>query len=79
MEKTAVKILAARRNYPEASFADLYDPLLMPKDLRRAHEENDRAVMAAYDFPKNMSEEQMQIAFLKMYEATRNMEEIFYK
>ena len=79
VERTAAEILAARRNYPEASFADLYDPLLMPKDLRRAHEENDRAVMESYDFPKNMSEEQMQIAFLKMYEATRNMEEIFYK
>jgi len=35
--------------------------------------------MAAYDFPKNMSEQQMQIAFMKMYEAMRNMEEIFYK
>ncbi len=79
VELTAAKILMARRNYPEASFADLYDPLLMPKDLRRAHEENDRAVMAAYDFPKNMNEEQMQKAFLKMYEALRNTEEIFYR
>ena len=79
VELTAAKILMARRNYPEASFADLYDPLLMPKDLRRAHEENDRAVMAAYDFPKNMSEAQMQIAFMKMYEALRNTEEIFYR
>lgn len=79
VERTAAKILEARSRYPEASLADLYDPLLMPKELRRAHEENDRAVMAAYDFPKNMNEEQMQIAFMKMYEALRNMEEIFYK
>ena len=78
VEKTAVKILMARQNYPDASFADLYDPLTMPKDLRKAHEENDRAVMEAYDFPKHMSEEKMQVAFLQMYDSMRNMAEIFY-
>ena len=78
VERTAAEILVARQNYPDASFADLYDPLTMPKDLRKAHEENDRAVMEAYDFPKNMSEEKMQVAFLQMYDAMRNMAEIFY-
>lgn len=74
VERTAAEILVARQNYPEASFADLYDPLLMPRDLRRAHEQNDRAVMAAYDFPKNMTEEQMQRAFMRMYDSLRKME-----
>ena len=78
VERTAAEILVARKNYPDASFADLYDPLTMPKDLRKAHEENDCAVMEAYDFPKNMSEEKMQVAFLQMYDAMRNMAEIFY-
>ena len=76
VERTAAEILVARQNYPEASFADLYDPLLMPKDLRKAHEQNDRAVMAAYDFPKNMTEEQMQRALMRMYDSLRNMEEL---
>lgn len=78
VERTASKILMARRNYPDASFADLYDPVTMPKDLRKAHEENDRAVMAAYDFPKNMSELEMERAFLRMYDSLTNMEKIFY-
>ncbi len=77
VEKTASKILMARKNYPEASFADLYDPVTMPADLRAAHEENDRAVMAAYDFPKNMTELQMQTAFLKMYDSLTKFDEIY--
>ena len=78
VEITAAKILSARMNYPEASLADLYDPLIMPKDLRKAHEENDRAVMEAYDFPKNMTEAQMQVAFLKLYDRLDNMIKTFY-
>lgn len=77
VERTAAKILSARRNYPEASLADLYDPLIMPKDLRQAHEENDRAVMEAYDFHKGMTEAQMQVAFLKMYEHLKNFDEFY--
>ena len=73
VERTASEILMVRRKYPDASFADLYDPLIMPKDLRKAHERNDRAVMNAYDFPKNMTEAQMQIAFMNMYESTVNL------
>lgn len=77
VERTAAKILSARRNYPEASLADLYDPLIMPKDLRQAHEENDRAVMEAYDFPKGMTEAQMQVAFLNIYERLKNFDELY--
>ena len=77
VERTAVNILLARQKYPEASFADLYDPLLMPKELHKAHEANDRAVMEAYDFPKNMTEEQMQRAFLIIYERLKNFDEFY--
>ncbi len=48
IEKTAQAILDARANHPEATLADLYDPLAMPHDLRKAHQANDRAVDAAY-------------------------------
>ena len=48
IEKTAQAILDARALYPDASLADLYDELTMPPELRKAHQENDKAVMAAY-------------------------------
>jgi len=48
IEKTAQAILDARSNYPDRSYADLYDPLFMPPDLRKAHIANDKAVWEAY-------------------------------
>ena len=48
IEKTAQAILDARALYPESSLADLYDELTMPVELRKAHQNNDRAVMEAY-------------------------------
>lgn len=50
IEQTAQGILDARALYPDASLADLYDEALMPPELRKAHQENDRAVMQAYGF-----------------------------
>ena len=52
IEHTARGILDARANYPTESLADLYDETLMPSDLRKAHQANDRAVMAAYGWEK---------------------------
>ena len=65
--ETAEKILDVRKKYPEASLADLYDPTLMPKDLREAHKKNDLAVMAAYGFEKNFSEEEILSALMNLY------------
>jgi hypothetical protein len=48
IERAAQGILDARANYPNDSYADLYDDTVMPHDLRRAHQENDRAVWEAY-------------------------------
>ena len=45
-------ILDARALYPDSSLADLYDELTMPPELRKAHQDNDRAVMDAYGFVK---------------------------
>ena len=50
IEKTAQAILEARALYPNCSLADLYDELTMPPELRKAHLENDKAVMDAYKF-----------------------------
>ncbi len=48
IEKTAQAILDARALDPKASLATLYNDLTMPKELRKAHQDNDRAVMRAY-------------------------------
>lgn len=52
IEQTAQTILDARALYPDSSLADLYDDLTMPPELRKAHHDNDRAVMDAYGFTK---------------------------
>ena len=71
IEATAQKILDARANYPNATYADLYDEVSMPYDLRRAHEANDAEVMKAYCFPPDMPELAMQIRLLYMYQTLR--------
>ncbi len=68
IEQTAQNILNCRKNYPDASLADLYDPTLMPKDLRDAHKKNDLAVMEAYGFDKNFSEEEILAGLMKLYQ-----------
>lgn len=52
IEQTAQAILDARALYPDSSLADLYDELTMPPELRKAHRQNDMAVMQAYGFTK---------------------------
>ena len=69
IEQTAQAILDARAKYPDSSLADLYDELTMPVELRRAHQDNDRAVMAAYGFPiKTMTESQCVAELFKLYQ-----------
>ena len=68
IEQTAQAILDARAKYPDSSLADLYDETTMPPDLRKAHKENDKAVMAAYGFNLKMSESEIVAELFKMYE-----------
>ena len=69
IEQTAQAILDARALYPDASLADLYDELTMPPALCKAHQANDKAVMAAYGFPiKNFTESDCVAALMKMYQ-----------
>ena len=68
IEATAQKILDARALYPDSTFATLYDKALMPIELRKAHRENDAAVCEAYGFDKNISEEEIVSALMKLYE-----------
>lgn len=70
IESTAQGILDARALYPDSSLADLYDELLMPTELRKAHQQNDRAVMQAYGFSiRDTTEESCVAELMKMYQA----------
>ena len=69
IELTAQAILDARALYPESSLADLYDELTMPPELRKAHQDNDRAVMQAYGFTvKDMTESKCVAKLMRMYQ-----------
>ena len=65
--QTAQGILDARALYPDSSLADLYDPVTMPPELRKAHQANDRAVMAAYGFPTTLTEPEIVARLFTLY------------
>ncbi|MBP3695845.1 MAG: class I SAM-dependent DNA methyltransferase [Thermoguttaceae bacterium] len=69
IERTAQGILDARGLYPDCSLADLYDEVAMPPELRKAHQDNDRAVMQAYGFDvKTMTESTCVAELMKRYQ-----------
>lgn len=69
LESTAEMILKARKIYSDWSYADLYNELTMPPELRKAHQENDKAVMEAYGFNwRNMSESECVSELMKLYQ-----------
>lgn len=69
IEQTAQAILDARALYPDSSLADLYDETTMPPELRKAHQQNDRAVMQAYGFSvKDMTESKCVAELMRMYQ-----------
>lgn len=69
IEQTAQAILDARALYPDCSLADLYDEVTMPPELRKAHQQNDRAVMQAYGFDVKTTTESSCVAkLMKMYQ-----------
>ena len=73
IEQTAQAILDARALYPDSSLADLYDELTMPVELRKAHQDNDRAVMQAYGFEvRTMTESQCVAELFKLYQELTN-------
>lgn len=70
IEKSAQSIIDARNTFPNASFADLYDPDngWMYPELIKAHESNNKAVMEAYGFSKDMSEADIVAELMKRYQ-----------
>lgn len=55
IETAAQGVLDARAAHPDATLADLYDPLTMPANLQKAHQTLDRAVDAAYGYKDDKS------------------------
>ena len=63
LEPLAQGILDARAAHPEATLAGLYEPDLMPSDLRQAHERLDLAVERLYR-PKRFITERERVEHL---------------
>ena len=63
IETAAQAVLDARAAHPNASLADLYDPLTMPANLLKAHNALDKAVDAAYGY-KGAQTDAARVAFL---------------
>ena len=63
IEIAAQAVLDARAAGKGQSLADLYDPLAMPTELRKAHQKLDKAVDAAYGY-KGGADDAARVAFL---------------
>ena len=68
IEVAAQKVLDARLQFPNSSLADLYDPLTMPPNLVKAHNELDKAVDLAYRPQPFTSEANRMVFLFELYE-----------
>jgi len=73
VELAAQAVLDARAVHTNASLADLYDPLTMPANLLKAHQQLDKAVDAAYNY-KGANTDAARVAFLfERYQAITSL------
>ncbi|MCQ2211341.1 MAG: N-6 DNA methylase [Paludibacteraceae bacterium] len=72
IEKAAQKILDVRAKYSDKTLAWMYDEKTMPEDLRKAHRENDLAVIAAYGWSPRIKETDIVHNLFEMYEELVN-------
>jgi len=63
LETAAQAVLDARKEFPNATLADLYDPLAMPPSLVKAHTALDRAVDKCYR-PEPFTSERQRVEYL---------------
>ena len=71
LEPLAQAVLDARAAHPDATLADLYDPDLMPPNLRRAHQALDRTVDRLYRKGGFASERERVEHLFMLYEKMR--------
>ena len=77
IEQTAQEIINARGLYVDKCLADMYgDKMYLYPELLTAHQQNDRAVMAAYGFNvKTMTESQCVAELFKLYQELTKQKE----
>jgi hypothetical protein len=63
VEAAAQAVLDARKKFPDATLADLYDPLTMPPALVKAHAALDRAVDLCYR-PQRFDNDRQRVEYL---------------
>jgi len=68
IEKLAQEILDARAKFPDASLADLYDPLTMPPSLAKAHATLDHTVDKLYQKEPFTTDTDRVALLFKLYE-----------
>ncbi len=70
IEKSAREILNVRADFPDWTYAKLYNEDTMPDELRLAHKANDYAVALAYGFENFWEDEAKVVAeLMKLYKA----------
>lgn len=72
-------ILDERAKHPEKTMAQLYDPNKMPKDLKQAHEDLDRAVEQCYRLQPFTSDTERLEYLFKLYEEMTKSGTLFEK
>ena len=77
LSRQAVSKWETRALFPDSSLGKLYDPLTMPPELVKAHNNLDRAVMAAYGMKGMKSETEIVSLLMERYQqlVSRNQEE----
>jgi hypothetical protein len=68
IEAAAQGVIDARTNHPDQTLADLYNPLGMPPDLLKAHEQLDRVVLAAYGLKPSATDAEVLSTLFTRYE-----------
>jgi hypothetical protein len=68
IEEASQQVLSAREKFPNSSLADLYDPNAMPSDLRKAHQQLDKSVLAAFGLKAAAPDEEILSDLFRRYE-----------
>ncbi|HCT9107087.1 TPA: DNA methyltransferase [Proteus mirabilis] len=68
IEEKAIQVLEAREMYPNVTLEKLYDPDIMPTELKKAHHELDQVVEGIYTSGKDLSDLELLEKLFTMYE-----------
>ena len=68
IDKASQAVLNERTLFPGSSLADLYDPKAMPPELRKAHNQLDKAVMSAFGLKPTAADEEVLAELFRRYD-----------